>query len=468
MGEREQGTLFEPKFNRAVRVEPATIELTEDTGALALRTAAEQVGLVGALARLRDPRRPDLLTHPMVELVLTRVFLIAQGWGDQDDADALRTDVAFRMAVSERRGTRPLDPPRTLEPTGLASQPTMSRMVDTLTYEPNLALLPKVLLQVGMSRLADERLDRELTLDVDSFPQVAHGHQEGAVYNGHYHETMLHPLAILAHTGDLLAVQQRPGNVHTAHEVRDLLAPVLQAVKPMVDSVWVRVDAGFASGSFFDWLDEREVQWVTRLRTNAALTRHCQGWAARVRAWWRKHADHDEPRTELYEFEYQAESWSRPRRVVAVMVERDSHEGELFDRLFFLCTSADAERADAAEILGRYRQRGRAEAHIGEFVRETRPSLSSTGLAHNQVNTLLAALAYQLLHHIRQRLVDVTGEGLSLRRLRERVLKVATQVVRHARRVVFRIGHVKVEAWKLLSRALEPPVPALQEGLPAN
>ena len=182
------------------------------------------------------------------------------------------------MAVSTRKGDRPLAAPRTgREPTGLASQPTHSRALDTFAEPDNLDELTRILLDLGMDRIATEygRLP-ELTLDVDSYPVEAHGRQDGASYNGHYHQTCLHPLALFAETGDLLAVQLRSGNVHTADAVRPFLEPALDRAQKLADRVWLRFDAGYASGDFFDWLDERGVKWMTRSRRNAALMRHIQ------------------------------------------------------------------------------------------------------------------------------------------------------------------------------------------------
>ena len=329
---------------------------------------------------------------------------------------------------------------------------------------PNLAKLRELLRNVGVARLRDHGVTEEVVLDVDSLPLVAHGRQEGAAYNGHYRDTVLHPLAVFAHTGDLLAFEQRAGNVHTADNVREVLAPVLDAVEPLAKTVWVRVDAGFAAGHFFDWLDSRGAKWVTRLRTNKSLKGRCEQWLRTTERRWARDEAPDEPRTETFEFWHQASTWTRKRRVVAVLVERNGRQGELFHNLFFLCTSVGRSKATSYDVLERYRKRGRAEASIGELVNETRPSLSCTALDHNQVNALLAALAFQLLHHIRCRLVALTGEGLSLRRLRERVLKVATQVVKHARRVVFRISGVKAAAWQLLRQALASPEACLLGG----
>lgn len=194
---------------------------------------------------------------------------------------------------------------------------------------------------------------------------------------------MLHPLVVFAHTGDLLAFEQRAGNVHTANNVREVLAPVLDAVEPLAKMVWVRVDAGFAAGHFFDWLDARGAKWVTRLRTNKSLKGRCEQWLRTTERRWARDEAPDEPRTETFEFWHQASTWTRKRRVVAVLVEQNGRQGELFHNLFFLCTSVGRSKATSYDVLERYRKRGRAEASIGELVNETHPSLSCTALDHN-------------------------------------------------------------------------------------
>ena len=71
------------------------------------------------LARcLRDRRDPDRIDHELVEMLRLRMFLIAAGYEDADDCDALRSDPVFKLAVGR------------LPETGaaLCSQPTMSRL----------------------------------------------------------------------------------------------------------------------------------------------------------------------------------------------------------------------------------------------------------------------------------------------------------------------------------------------------
>ena len=77
MGER-QHFVFEPSFNRSVKVEITGDELTSDAGVLLLREADHRLGLTEALAnRLYDPRRQDLIRYSLVELLRERIYAMA-------------------------------------------------------------------------------------------------------------------------------------------------------------------------------------------------------------------------------------------------------------------------------------------------------------------------------------------------------------------------------------------------------
>ena len=56
-------------------------------------------------------------------------------------------------------------------------------------------------------------------------------------------------------------------------------------------------------------------------------------------------------------------SWSRTRRVVQVLVEEP---GELYPRSFWLLTSPSADQVTGENFLAMYRQRGKAEGHLGD------------------------------------------------------------------------------------------------------
>jgi len=95
MGEA-QGRLAGFRFNAAVEVEARDERLTDVAGAMLVREALERTGVRSWLEkRLEDPRRADAITHPMIELLMTRVALVALGRQDQDDVDVMRSDPAL-------------------------------------------------------------------------------------------------------------------------------------------------------------------------------------------------------------------------------------------------------------------------------------------------------------------------------------------------------------------------------------
>lgn len=458
MGERLQGTLFQPSFNNAVVLEPANLDLSGDAGALVVREAADQLGVIAALANLVDHRNQAQIRFPIADLVLSRVLLLAQGWTDQDDIDALRGDPAFRVAANTGRGQGAVHRP-------LPSQPTVSRFMGELGLDHNREQLEAALLEVGLRRAREDRhaADR-LIVDIDSFPISAHGNQEAAAYNGHYHENCFHPIAAFADTGDLLAIDLRAGNVHTADEAQAFVEPVLRAALARHDDVWLRFDAGFAAGPMFDWLDGLGVHFVTRLRSNATLTDQAASWRTALAARWAaSRTPNGAPREATFEFWYQAQKWTRRRRVIAVLVERSDRDGDLFDDMFFLCTNAARPVGTSADLLDIYRRRGSAEARIGEFVNEILPNLSSQTTDVNEATLRLAGLAYQVVHLLRRRIEKHRNEGLSLRRLRERILKAPARCVLHARRIILRIGPTFQRAWEELAIVLRAPALTVAE-----
>ena len=473
----EELSLFRPEFNRSLRVEARPERLTSNAGAVLMREVDERLGITATLSEeLTDSRDPRLITHPLGELLRTSLVLLALGWRDQDDADAQRDDPVLRMAVSERRGVSPLEmrepeqrkrdqnPP---VPDGLASQPTLSRMVGMLASEENLAVLRGGILEASARRLKGSRRGhrmRHLTVDVDSLPIEVHGHQPFSEHNGHYHARIFHPLvASVAETGDMLDVWLRPGNVHTADGVGEFLPQLLDRVESELCQVAaVRMDAGFPEEKLLAYLEERRTPYIARVKNNAALDRmalpHLHRPPGRPPA---------EPRIWFHEMSYRAETWSRARRVVLVVLERQE---ELFLHHFWLITNWPPEQVGANPLLEMYRERGTAEGHMGELMNVLEPALSSSprpkshyrgaaieehapsedSFERNEALLMLNVLAYNLMHAARLSLEEATGEGWSLRRLRERVLRVAGRVLLHGRRAILIIATQTAALWNAL------------------
>lgn len=478
----EELSLFRPDFNGSIRVEARAERLTGDAGSVLVREVLERLGMPAWLrGRLADTRDPELITHPLSELVMTLVLLYAQGWRDQDDADALRDDAVFRLAVSERRGVSALETRDEAErrrnhnpeaPDGLASQPTLSRTVRMLSSPENRHTLRESILETAARRFRASRggnRQRYLTLDVDSLPVEVHGHQPGSEHNGHYHARVYHPLvASVAETGDLLDARLRPGNVHTADGALEFILPLLDRVEASLCQVAsVRMDAGFPEEKVLRALEDRGTPYVARVKNNKVLDRMAEPFLHRPVG-----RPPNEPRTWLHELSYAAESWSRPRRVVLVVLER---EDDLFLHHFWLITSWAPSQMDGASLLELYRQRGTAEGHMGELMSVLDPALSSSprpkshyrrkkpiqhfpsgdSFAQNEVILLLNVLAYSAVHAARLLVERATSEGWSMKRVRERVLRVAARVLVHGRRAVLVIAQSAARLWDCLWKELQ-------------
>ena len=356
--------LFRSSFNKSLRIEARPDRLTAEPGAIVLREIMQRTRIIEWLVeRLFDPRDADKVTYPLADLLRTVLLLLGQGWRDQDDADALRHDAGLRLAATGARGTTAL-----CGETHLASQPTLSRLIAVLSTPENRAVLHEAIIELAGRRLRGMRgghRHRYLSIDVDSLPIEVHGHQPGSAWNGHYHQRMYHPLvASVAETGDILDARLRAGNVHTADGALDFILDLVDRAEDALCQVAVvRIDAGFPDDKLLGGLERRGTPYVARLRNNKVLDRMARPLLQRPPG--RPPA---EPRVWFHEMAYQAGSWTKARRVVLVVVERPDQL--LLDR-FWLITSLDVGAVPAAELLTLYRQRGRAEAHMGELMGRT-------------------------------------------------------------------------------------------------
>lgn len=467
-------------FNGSIRVEGHANKLTGDGGVLLLRELDERLGLTESLVgELVDPRSPILVVHPLTELMRSRLYAIGQGHKDQDDLDRLRDDPALRLGVSERRGDSPLKEAEGFTPDGLASQPTQSRLIRTLSLGENKETLYKAVFDWARRDIVVSRKEkgraRRRVLDVDSLPIQAHGSQPGSAKNGYYHMRCFHPIAVFEHeSGHCLAGKLRPGNVSTADGVLNFLLPIVDRTKEegLAQYVDVRGDAGFPTEPLLASLEERGSHYAFRLRTNPALDRMAEPYRKRPRG-----RPPREPREWAYDLDYRVSSgdypWSRSRRVVLVVQEKP---GELFLNHFFLVTNWTAAERKAEEILAFYRERGTMEGYLGEFKSVLQPTLSSTNRskthingkplrsehvprdaeAANEASFLLYLLAYNLLNAARR----VANRSLrregpwSLDRLRTSLLRAAARVTLHGRYVAFQVNEATHQLWQAFRRGL--------------
>jgi hypothetical protein len=477
-----QGTLFSLEYNRSIHIEARPERVSGDAGALVLRELMDRLGYPELFARhLRDGRDPARVTHPFPELLRTAVLLLAQGWSDQSDVDLLRDDPALRLAVSSRRGQRPLREAVGQEPDGLCSQPTLSRLSQGLGTPANVRGLGAVMLDTAEKRtgLRLGQRHRETTLDLDSLPLEVFGHQPGSAWNGHYRMRCYHPLMVRSEWGDYLGAKLRPGNVHTADGGLAFVLPILRRARRWAEQVWLRADAGFPEPRLLETLEEEGFLYLARVKTNAALERLAAPYLALPRE-----ASAGEERVWTHELQYRARKWAHPRRVVLIIVERDREQGELFlDHFFLLSNASVAIPGDA--LLERYRQRGTAEKDFGDWSQALDVALSSAprpkahyrgreldtpydepdSFGANEARLLLSLIAANLLHAGAELLARDEAGRMSRARFRQLLLKVTGRALLGSHRIRFVIDAARAALWCRFMRSLNQRYPA--RGSPA-
>ena len=495
----EQGGPIQPSFNRSIHIEARPTHLSSDTGALVLRQLLDDSQVLNwVVAHFEDLRTQDQITHPLSELLRTQILLLAQGWTHADDADALREDPILRLAVSDRKGQAPLRTPDGNRPQGLASQPTLSRLLEQASTAYNREVLEEAVLRSARSRcqLLERRTRyEELAVDLDALPMPVHGHQAGVAYNGYFHASGYHPLLLgSAQTGDFFGAVLRPGNVHAHEGASQAVGQRLDWIQShLARRLILRFDAASVSGSFLSELEERtDTSYVARIKKNARLEERARAW---VESYQQELARHPEELREegfrCRELVYQARSWQRPRRVVLVLVPCETEELPIA-RHFFLITDLSPKRMSGRDVVAFYRQRGLFERMLGELSSTLMPQLSSTtrrkrhyrgreprqrtpsrdAFAANQAILTLNLLACNLLHLGRQaaeraqarrgrpRKYGRSTTALSLDRFRRVYLRLPCRVTLHGRRAGVILTQGMAAAWDRLWRFLATLKPA--------
>lgn len=476
MGE-DQANVFEPSFNRSIKVQAKNQRITSNAGVMLLREVDEHLSVCSEIARnVHDPRRADRIRYSIEELIRERVFAMAIGCSAQDDLDRLAHDSALRASVWNRNGEAVVDQ-------RLASQPTQSRLIDILTHQPSNLEALREALATSIERHVHASGGRRVshaTIDIDSFPIEVHGKQAGASYNGHYRNRVYHPLvASFSVRGDydsgrngdrlgngFLHATLRQGQVHTANGMNRFVDKVDQKAQKIAQNIEYRLDAGYTIGTVMDSLSRKSRRFVGRLKSNPKLDRLAEQYLRRPPG--RPPAGGYEDVFELGS--YQADSWEYPQRLILVVVDQpDPVTGQLdlLPRYFFLVTNWSEKARSGEEILAHYRRRGTFEDRLGEFNSAIGVHLSQRNFKENEATMLLALLAFNLTSICRNELEDSVGGCWDLKRFQLFVLKVGALIVKHSRRLIMRIAdsaeplwrHLieRIGAWKVLSESRHRP-----------
>jgi hypothetical protein len=401
---------------------------SSDGGLLLLRQVDEKLGLCARLApMLVDRRDPRFTQHPRLEQLRQRVFQIAMGYEDQNDATSLRLDPAWKVACD-----RNVD-----EVDALSSQPSLSRFEHAMTGKA-VVLLTHALEDDYVASLPADTT--EVVLDLDSTDDPTHGQQPLSFFNAHYDSYIYFPLLVFDGDGRLAGMRLRPGNAGNCRYAASLMSRLVRKLKARFPRarILVRADGGFCTPRFLDAIEHldtelTDVRYVVGLPHNKRLVSLAQ---IPMQQAAREALATGQTTRRFAAFRYATRNWEHKRRVIV----KAEHLGDKANPRFVVTTVDERDPRAVYEKI--YCPRGQAENAIKDFKRALcGDRLSCTTYVANAFRLALHAIAYRLLDSLRSVVVEV-APALGRRQfdtLRLLLLKVAALVGQSVRRFTFQL-----------------------------
>jgi Transposase DDE domain group 1 len=392
-------------------------QITSDGGGLLLWEVDQRYHLSDHLAAcLHDSRAPERITHDLSTLLKQRLYAIALGYEDANDAAFLARDPALKTMIGRLPASG----------ADLASQPTLSRFENGVRAS-ELYRLSETLLELYLATHPGPR--KVLVIDLDGTDDPTHGHQQLSFFHGYYEEHMYHPLFVFdGQDGFPLAAVLRPGNTHDsfgAVAILKRLLPRLQAAYPEA-LILVRTDAGFAIPALYEFLEEQGVRYVIGFITNNRLLNQTAVLAQKAESNFKATGEKQRLFTA---FPYQADSWGHSRRIIAKV----EYTAKGLNQRFLVTNLHRNPQMIYDDI---YVLRGDIENRIKELKLEIKADrLSCHRFLANQFRLLLHTAAYALFWFVRRHLRNTELENAQVNTIRLKLLKIGARIRETCRRI---------------------------------
>ncbi len=433
---------FPPAAGYTVRADFAGGEISSDLGAVVLAAVDRRIGLIDRLtSAIADSRDSRYITHTLRELVTQRVFQIASGYEDGNDANTLRGDPLFKLAADRA----PLD-------TGnlLACGASHSRLEGALRRSDIYRMARALVLQfiAGYSSPQDS-----IALDLDHTDDATYGQQPLSFYNHHYGHYCYLPLLVFeAGKGALVTAVLRPGKRPTGAENAMIMKRVLGLLRqhwPHTHIV-LRGDGHFANPELMELIiADGNADFIFGLGGNAVLSRKAEGLMRNARGHLALHRSLASQglgpavaAVRLFgEFEYAAKSWPQAFRVVLKAEVLPGSGGALDkDNERFVVTTL---RGPSPRTLYQqdYCARGQAEGWIKQVKCDLKSGRTSASTSPANCGRLLLTAAAYVLH---QQLRQLALQGTVLATAQPKIVilslfKIAVRVKQYKDRVLLHL-----------------------------
>jgi hypothetical protein len=387
--------------------------LSSDGGLLALREVEHRLGIADRLAAcIDDPRAPERVRHGIADILRFRMLMIAAGYEDGNDADGLRHDPVFKLALDH--------PP---DGAALCSQPTISRLEN---LPGSRAMLRMARAMVGLYGGSFRQVPRRIVLDVDDTFDAVHGGQQLRLFNAHYDEYGFQPIVVFDGEGRPVAAMLRPARRPSGREARAFLRRLVREIRahwPRVE-ILIRADSHYCAPEVLDFCRAEGLDFILGVASTTTLRRHVEALEQSTAARQAATPGTDKLRRHK-EFYDGAGSWSRVERIIA-RVEASAQGTDTR----FIVTNLPGGSARAL-YERTYCQRGQAENHLKAWKRHLAADRTSCcRTSANQFRLMLHTGAYWLLWSLRSPMPKrSTWRVAQFDTLRLRLVKLAARVV---------------------------------------
>ena len=444
---------FPELFDKPIQLKFDEPHSSSDGGALLLKAADQKLQLTSSLAAaLVDNRQAAKIKHSLEDLLRQRIYGLASGYADANEAARLAHDPIFKLLLDRS----PIDGPE------LSSQPTLSRFENSLGPRENYRLAMELALAIiaRQHRRLRGRKVKRITIDLDTTDDPTHGQQEFTFFNHHYDTHCYLPLLGFISFDDepeqyLVTALLRPGNAsEKSPVVVGLLARLVSLVRAAFPKATInlRLDGGFACPRLLDYLDRvPRLEYVCGLAKNAVLERQAQPLLAQARQ--REKQGHQ---ARVYgECRYQARSWERSRRVVIKAEIVYNLAAEAKDNPRFVVTNK--RQAPKTVYAHAYCSRGEIENRIKEL--QLGMDLGRTSCSRfwaNQFRVLLTVAAYALMQELRWQAKPTKLARAQVSTLREQLFKLSARLEQSVRRIVIHLpqSFAYLNEWSRIARRL--------------
>ena len=388
-------------------------ELSSDGGVVVLREVEQRLRVADRIAAcMVDPRAPGQITHSLADIIGFRLLMIAAGYEDGNDADTLRSDPMFKMALELTPSDR-----------ALCSQPTISRLENLPDAR---ALLRMGGAMVDLYCASFRQVPKRIVLDVDDTFDAVHGGQQLRLFNAHHDEYGFQPIVVFDGEGRFITAVLRPAKRPGGKEIKAFLRRLLRAIRanwPNTEIV-LRADSHYCCPEVLDFCRAERLDYILGVAPTTTLRKHVVALEASTKA--RYEAAPKDGKVRRYkEFYDGAASWSRVERIIArVEAGADGPDTR------FVVTNLKQRNARRL-YENDYCRRGQAENHIKSWKTHLAADRTScTRATANQLRLFLHAGAYWLMWGLRQSMPKRSMWRVAqFDTLRLRLIKIAARVV---------------------------------------